>query len=59
MPAFSGEPVVTTLVCFLYLHARLRVRLTRPAFPAPSVCAARILQDSDAVRREDEKLRLI
>jgi len=25
MPAFSGEPVVTLLVCFLFLHARLRV----------------------------------
>jgi hypothetical protein len=26
MPDRFGEPVVTTLVCFLYLHARLRVR---------------------------------
>src|SRR5438270_1731251 len=25
MPGDSGEPVVTTLVCFLFLHARLRV----------------------------------
>src|SRR5215471_12627233 len=28
----SAEPVVTTLVCFLLLHARLRVR-SAPGFP--------------------------
>ena len=36
MPALSGEPVVTNSRVFL-LHARLRVRQWRPAFPAPSV----------------------
>jgi hypothetical protein len=27
---------VTTLVWFFFIHARLRVRTSRPAFPAPS-----------------------
>ena len=36
MPVRSGEPVVTTRMLSL-LHTRLRVRLTCPAFPAPSV----------------------
>jgi hypothetical protein len=31
----SAEPVVTTLVCFSLLHARLRVQ-SAPGFPAPS-----------------------
>jgi hypothetical protein len=35
-PGYSGEPVVTTLVCFLHLHARLRVQRA-PGFP----CALR------------------
>jgi hypothetical protein len=29
------RPGVTTLVCFLVSHARLRARAVRPAFPAP------------------------
>jgi hypothetical protein len=37
MPECFGVPVVTMLVCFHLLHTRLRVRLERPAFPAPSV----------------------
>jgi hypothetical protein len=37
MPDRFGGPVVTTLVCFFILHTRLRVRMTRPAFPVPSV----------------------
>src|ERR1700674_3208432 len=37
MPADCGVPVVTTLVYFFILHARLRVRTAHPAFPAPSV----------------------
>jgi len=32
MPGVSGEPVVTMLVCFLFLHARLRVQRA-PGFP--------------------------
>src|SRR5713226_5509679 len=36
MSADCGVPVVTTLVCFLLSHARLRVRAAHPAFPAPS-----------------------
>src|SRR5260370_25553400 len=36
-PDCFGEPVVTMLVCFLFLHARLRVLAEHPAFPAPSV----------------------
>src|SRR5947209_4071091 len=35
MPGDAGVTVVTTLVCFYFLHARLR-RAERPAFPAPS-----------------------
>jgi hypothetical protein len=35
MPGVSGVTVVTTLVCFLFLHTRPR-RVERPAFPAPS-----------------------
>src|SRR5438270_8517297 len=35
MPGDAGVTVVTTLVCFYFLHARLR-RVERPAFPAPS-----------------------
>jgi hypothetical protein len=31
-PGFSGEPVVTTLVCFFISHARLRVQRA-PGFP--------------------------
>jgi hypothetical protein len=37
MPWCFGVPVVNTLVCLLHLHTRLRVRLERPAFPAPSL----------------------
>jgi len=36
MSADCSVPVVTTLVCFLLSHARLRVRAAHPAFPAPS-----------------------
>jgi hypothetical protein len=35
-PGFSGEPVVTTLVCFLF-HTRGCGCGGHPAFPAPSV----------------------
>jgi hypothetical protein len=37
MPECFGQPVVTMLVCFHFSHARLRVRMKHPAFPAPSV----------------------
>src|SRR5437868_9530272 len=37
MPVDCGVPVVTTLVCSPFLHARLWVRAAHPAFPAPSV----------------------
>jgi hypothetical protein len=60
VPALSGEPVVTTLVCFLYLHAGLRVRLTRPAFPAPSVFPRDMMrQNPDMKCRGKAKPRLI
>jgi hypothetical protein len=36
MPDRFGVPVVTTFVWFFLSHAKLRVRLERPAFPAPS-----------------------
>src|SRR5260221_10005547 len=36
MPGETGVTVVTMLVCFFILHARLRVHWA-PAFPAPSV----------------------
>jgi hypothetical protein len=36
MPGESGVTVVTMLVCFFHLHARLRARVSRPAFPVPS-----------------------
>jgi hypothetical protein len=37
-PGFSGEPVVTTLVCFFISHARLRVQRA-PGFPCALVSA--------------------
>src|SRR6266568_6252315 len=37
MPGFSGEPVVTTLVCFILFRTRDCGCSERPAFPAPSV----------------------
>jgi hypothetical protein len=51
-----SEPVVTTLVCFFILHARLRVRAAHPAFPAPSFfrgakIRARLGHESAARRR--------
>src|SRR5579864_1113059 len=39
MPASSGEPVVTTLVCFLFSHARLWVHLA-PGIPC-ALCLSR------------------
>jgi len=39
MPALSGEPVVTTLVCFLFSHARLWVHLA-PGIPC-ALCLSR------------------
>src|SRR5581483_8574531 len=41
MPECFGEPVVIMLACFFILHARPRVRLKHPAFPAPSVFGRR------------------
>ena len=42
VPDVSALPVVTMLVCFFTLHARLRVR------PAPGIsCALRFLRDID------------
>jgi hypothetical protein len=38
-PGFSGEPVVTTLVCFFISHARLRVQRA-PGFPC-ALCFVR------------------
>jgi hypothetical protein len=35
MPGVSGEPVVTTLVCF-FICTQGCGRIARPAFPAPS-----------------------
>src|SRR5580658_1837540 len=37
MPGDSGEPVVTTLVCFVLFCMRGCGCIMRPAFPAPSV----------------------
>jgi hypothetical protein len=52
MPALPCEPVVTLLVCFFHLRTRLRVRRTRPAFPAPSSCERAVdLQNSGAKTR--------
>src|ERR1700732_4856774 len=36
MPGVPLTLAVTTLVCFLFSHARLRVRAAHPAFPTPS-----------------------
>src|SRR5471030_2825495 len=36
MPGCSGEPVVTTLVCFIFYHTRGCGCIERPVFPAPS-----------------------
>jgi hypothetical protein len=41
MPECFGQPVVTMLVCFHFLHTRLRVRPKHPAFPAPSLIQGR------------------
>ena len=53
MPDESGVTVVTTLVCFLFLHARLR-RVERPVFPAPSEfqMASRLAKLARSARRE-------
>jgi hypothetical protein len=53
-----GGPVVTTLVCFLFLHTRLRVRMTRPAFPVPSSSRA-ILGKTRARHAAGTKNRVI
>ncbi len=54
MPGFSGEPVVTTLVCLLHiLHARLWVHWA-PGIPC-ALCflwADGFCKNSDASRRE-------
>jgi hypothetical protein len=50
MPADGGVPVVTTLVCFFISHARLWVRTTRPAFPAPSVFWAMVAVKTRTLR---------
>src|SRR5258705_9279966 len=51
MSVDPSEPVVTTLVCFFNLHARLRVQLA-PGIPC-ALCLSRgtILQSSGASRR--------
>ena len=57
-PVCSGEPVVTMLVCFLRLHARLR-GCGHPAFPAPFFGGVRkFLQTSDGSRCENADLCL-
>src|ERR1700684_333709 len=36
-PGVPANPAVTCSCAFFILHARLRVRMAHPAFPAPSV----------------------
>ena len=53
MPGRSGVTVVTTLVCFFHLHARLRAHRA-PGIPC-ALCLSRrerLMQNSDASRRE-------
>src|ERR1700731_3469379 len=51
MPGLSGEPVVTTLVCFLFLHARLRVHWA-PGIPcAPYFSRGGRFQESSGTSR--------
>jgi hypothetical protein len=45
-----SEPVVTTLVCYFILHARLRVQRA-PAFPAPSIFEGDLRNNSGKSRR--------
>ena len=51
MPGAPAEPVVTTLVCFFILHARLRARLV-PGIPCSPFFArgTLVLKDPDATR---------
>jgi hypothetical protein len=49
MPGWAGVPVVTMLVCFYFSHARLRVRTSHPAFPAPSVFGREVWQSSGTI----------
>jgi hypothetical protein len=52
------RPAVTTLVCFLVSHARLRVRAARPAFPAPFFSGAIILHGPGAVQAAGMRRRV-
>src|SRR6266404_9951468 len=58
MSVDPSEPVVTTLVCFFNLHARLRVQLA-PGIPC-ALCLSRdiVLQSSGASRRGNAELYL-
>jgi hypothetical protein len=58
MPGVAGEPVVTMLVCFFILHARLRVHCA-PGIPCALWFqkAGLAWQNSDASRRGNAKLR--
>jgi hypothetical protein len=58
-PGFSGEPVVTTLVCFFISHARLRVRRA-PGFPCALLFfrGQKFLHSSGVLRRENAKVCL-
>src|SRR5258707_13736970 len=58
MPGDSGVPVVTTLVCLLPLHTRLRVH-RHPAFPTPSIFQGeRFKHNSGASRRGNAESHL-
>ena len=49
MPVDGGVPVVTTLVCFFILHARLRVRLRIRHSLRPLLSRVIVLQSSGAI----------
>jgi hypothetical protein len=57
MPGCSGEPVVTSLVCFFISHARLRVQRA-PGIPCALCCRGRFTQSSGASRRENAEVCL-
>jgi hypothetical protein len=54
MPGDPGGPVVTTLVCFLFSHARLRVHWA-PGIPH-ALLGEECMQDSGVSRRENADL---
>jgi hypothetical protein len=60
MPGQLGEPVVTTLVCFILFRTRGRGCIGHPAFPAPSVSKGeRFMHSSGYSRRGNAKVCLM